>query len=162
MAYAESPATNREAQLRKALAAFDVAAGIFDPRMDPVEHARVLNGAGAAHRALGDRRKAVSLFTKAAELFEGREREDELASALSNMGLVRTELGDADAAVEAFDRAASLFDVTSDNGRRGWLATVLNRGQAHAAKGTAEGLEAALEDYETAEAELDVDEAPYH
>jgi len=163
MAYAESPAGSREAQLRKALAAFDVAAAIFDPRFDPVEHARVLNGAGAVHRALGDRRKAVSLFAKAAELFEGHEaRADELAGALSNVGLVRTELGEAQAAVEAFDRAMPLYDTTSDNGRRGWLATVLNRGQAHAAQGTAEGLEAALADYEAAEAELDADEAPYH
>lgn len=162
MAYAESPTGSREQQLRKALAAFDVAAAIFDPRMDPVEHARVLNGAGAAHRALGDRRKAVSLFSKAAELFEGRERDDELAGALSNVGLVRTELGEADTAVEAFDRAVALYDTTSDNGRRGWLATVLNRGQAHASRGTADGLEAALADYETAEAELDADEAPYH
>ncbi|MGH9182154.1 MAG: hypothetical protein ACRDY5_10620, partial [Acidimicrobiales bacterium] len=111
---------------------------------------------------LGDRRKAVSLFSKAAELFEGHEREDELAGALSNTGLVRTELGEANAAVEAFDRAVPLYDTTSASGRRGWLATVLNRGQARAAMGTAEGLEAALVDYETAEAEIDVDEAPYH
>lgn len=162
MAYAESPVGSREQQLRKALAAFDVAGAIFDPRFDPVEHARVLNGAGAVHRALGDRRKAVSLFSKAAELFEGRDREDEQAGALSNVGLVRTELGEPDAAIEAFDRALPLYDTTSDSGRRGWLSTVLNRGQAHAAKGTAEGLEAALADYETAEAELDIDEAPYH
>jgi len=162
MAYAESPAGSREQQLRKALAAFDVAGAIFDPRFDPAEHARVLNGAGAVHRALGDRRKAVSLFTKAAELFEGQDRDDEQAGALSNVGLVRTELGEPEAAIEAFDRAVPLYDTTSDNGRRGWLSTVLNRGQAQAARGTAEGLEAALEDYETAEAELDVDEAPYH
>jgi hypothetical protein len=38
----------------------------------------------------------------------------------------------------------------------------LNRGQAHAAAGTEEGLEAALVDYEEAQGELDADEAPYH
>lgn len=162
MAYAESPSGSREQQLRKALAAFDVAAAIFDPRFDPAEHARVLNGAGAVHRALGDRRKAVSLFTKAADLFDGQDRPDELAGALSNVGLVRTELGEADAAVEAFDRALPLYDTSSGNGRRGRLATLLNRGQAHAAQGTVEGLEAALADYETADAEIDFDEAPYH
>jgi len=162
MAYAESPSGNREQQLRKALAAFDSAAAIFDPRFDPVEHARVLNGAAAAHRALGDLRKALSLFEKAAELFDGRERGDELAGALSNVGLVRTELGTPAEAVAAFDRALELYATDSPSGRRGWLATVLNRGLANAALGTAEGLEAALADYERAEAELDADEAPYH
>ncbi|MGH9164366.1 MAG: hypothetical protein ACRDZW_02490, partial [Acidimicrobiales bacterium] len=54
------------------------------------------------------------------------------------------------------------FDPATDDGRRGRLATLLNKGQAHAALATAEGLEAALVDYEEAEAELDRDEAPYH
>jgi hypothetical protein len=60
LAYAESPVGNRAEYLRKALACFDVAAGIYDPRFDPVEHARVLNAAGASHRALGDRRRRPS------------------------------------------------------------------------------------------------------
>jgi len=67
LAYAENPVGNRGELLRKALACFDVAAGVFDPRFDPVEHARVLNAAGASHRALGDRRKAAELFQKADE-----------------------------------------------------------------------------------------------
>ncbi|MGH9279241.1 MAG: hypothetical protein ACRD12_14185, partial [Acidimicrobiales bacterium] len=46
LAYAESTGTQGEG-LRKALTHFDAAAAIFDPRYDPVEHARVLNAAGA-------------------------------------------------------------------------------------------------------------------
>ena len=162
LAYAESPVDSREANLRKALACFDTAAGIFDPRFDPVEHARVLNAAGAVHRALGDRRKAAQLFDQAGALFEGRDRDDERAAALNNLGLVRAELGEVELAVVAFDVAADLFDTGSADGRRGRVATLHNRGQAQAALGTEEGLEAALADYENAQADLDADEAPYH
>jgi tetratricopeptide (TPR) repeat protein len=162
LAYAESPVDSREGNLRKALACFDTAAGIFDPRFDPVEHARVLNAAGAVHRALGDRRKAAGLFEKAGALFEDRERDDERAAALNNLGLVRAELAEIEAAVAAFDTAAELFDTSSPDGRRGRVATLHNRGQAHAALGTEDGLEAALADYEFAQADLDADEAPYH
>ena len=61
MAYAESTGTQTDG-LRRALAHFDTAAAIFDPRFDPVEHARVLNAAGAVHRGLGNRKKAAELF----------------------------------------------------------------------------------------------------
>lgn len=162
LAYAENPVGNRAELLRKALACFDVAAAIFDPRFEPTEHARVLNAAGASHRALGDRRKAADLFQKAAQLFEGRERDDERAAALNNLGLARSELGEIDAAVAAFDEAAALFDTGTADGRRGLVATLQNRGQAHASSGTEEGLEAALADFEEAQGDLDADEAPYH
>ena len=46
LAYAESPAGNPAENLRRALAYYDVAAAIFDPRFEPVQHARVLNAAG--------------------------------------------------------------------------------------------------------------------
>lgn len=162
LAYAENPVGNRAELLRKALACFDVAAAIFDPRFDPTEHARVLNAAGASHRALGDRRKAAELFQKAADLFDGRQRDDERAAALNNLGLARSELGEIDEAVTAFDEAAALFDTSTAEGRRGLVATLHNRGQAHAATGTEEGLEAALADLEEAQGDLDADEAPYH
>lgn len=162
LAYAENPAGSRAEMLRKALACFDVAAAIFDPRFDPVEHARVLNAAGASQRALGDRRKAAELFAKAADLFEGRDRDDERAAALNNLGLARAELGQIEEAVTAFDTAATLFDTTTADGRRGVVATLLNRGQAHASVGTEEGLEAALDDFDQAQGDLDADEAPYH
>ncbi|MGI8684101.1 MAG: tetratricopeptide repeat protein [Acidimicrobiales bacterium] len=162
LAYAENPVGNRGELLRKALACFDVAAAIFDPRFDPTEHARVLNAAGACHRAMGDRRRAADLFQKAADLFEGRDRDDERAAALNNVGLARSELGEIAEAVTAFDEAAALFDTGTADGRRGFVATVLNRGQARASSGTEEGLEAALVDFEEAQGDLDADEAPYH
>jgi tetratricopeptide (TPR) repeat protein len=161
LAYAES-SFGAESGLRKALACYDVAASIFDPRHDPVEHARVLNAAGSVHRLLGDRKRAADLFEKAGGLFEGQDRDAERAAALNNLGLVRTELGEIDAALEAFDVAAELFDTTTADGRRGRVATLHNRGQAHAATGTEEGLEAALADFDEARADLDPEEAPYH
>ncbi len=162
LAYAEAPPGRPEEGLRKALACYDVAAAIFDPRFEPVEHARVLNAAGAAQRALGDRQRAVSLFERAADLLEGRDREAERAAALNNLGLVRTELGELTGAVEAFDVAVDLFDTGSAEGRRGRVATLHNRGQAHGAMSTEQGLQAAIADYDEARAELDPDEAPYH
>ena len=162
LAYAESTAGPPADNLRKALALYEVAGELFDPRFDPVEHARVLNAAGAAHRALGDRRRAVRLFEEASRLLDGRGRDDERAAALNNLGLVRTELGELALAVEACDAAIELFDAASSEGRRGRVATLHSRGQAHAAMGTEEGLDAALDDFELARAELDPDDAPYH
>ena len=161
LAYAESTGSGTEG-LRRGLTHFDVAGAIFDPRLDPVEHARVLNAAGAVHRQLGNRKKAASLFEEAIQLFEGKDRDAELAAALNNLGLVRSEQGDFKGAVEAFDQAVDLFDTSTAEGRRGKVATLHNRGQAHAAQGTPEGLEAALADYEQAQADVDVEEAPYH
>ncbi|HWC12617.1 MAG TPA: hypothetical protein VG455_15515 [Acidimicrobiales bacterium] len=162
LAYAEAPFGSPQEGLRKALAHFEVAAAIFDPRYDPVEHARILNAAGAAHRALGNRPKAVQLFEQAADLLLDKDRDAERAAALNNLGLVRTELGDLGPAVEAFDAAADLFDTSTAEGKRGRVAALHNRGQAHAAQGTEESLEAALADYEEARADLDPDDAPYH
>jgi tetratricopeptide (TPR) repeat protein len=162
LAYSEAPYGSPQEGLRKALAQFEVAAAIFDPRYDPVEHGRVLNAAGAAHRALGNRPKAVQLFEQAADLLLEKDRDPERAAALNNLGLVRSELGDLAPAVEAFDAAADLFDTSTPEGRRGRVATLHNRGQAHAAQGTEESLEAALADYEEARADLDPDDAPYH
>jgi len=147
--------------LRRALASYERAAAGFDPRFDPVEHARVLNAAGAAHRTLGAAERAASLFGEAARLLAGRGRDDERAAAFSNLGLVRTDQGRAAEAAAAFDVAVALFDDATAGGRRGRAAAVLNRGLARAATGTAEGLDAALADYEDALAGLDADEAPY-
>jgi tetratricopeptide (TPR) repeat protein len=162
LAYAESPEGAPAENLRRALACYDAAAKIFDPRHDPVEHARVLNAAGAAQRALGDRVRAAGLFGEAARLLAGRGRDGERAAALNNLGLARTELGDVPAAVSAFTDAAGLFDTGTAEGRRGRSATLLNRGLAHGATGGEAGLEAALADYEQARADVDAEEAPYH
>ncbi|MBW3580382.1 MAG: hypothetical protein KY447_03895 [Actinobacteria bacterium] len=162
LAHAEAPTANPEASLRKALSYFDVASAIFDPRFDPVEHARVLNGAGSVRRTLGERPRAAELFQTAADLLEGQDRDDERAGVLNNLGLVRAELGQLDRAVQACDEAVELFDTTTAEGRRGLVAALHTRGMAHAAAGTDEGLEAALVDYRRAASELDVEEAPYH
>lgn len=161
MAYAESAGTSPD-MLRKALACYDVAAGVFDPRIDPVEHGRVLNAAGIAHRTLGGHEKAAQLYAQASELFDGRERDQELAAILNNLGLVRAELGDVDGAIAAFDRAVDLFDTNEADGRRGRAATLYNRGQARQAKNDPEALEAALGDYAEALSTIDIEEAPLH
>jgi tetratricopeptide (TPR) repeat protein len=162
LAYSESPNGDRTENLRRALLCYELAAGIFDPRFDPVEHARVLNATGAARRALGDLEGAAGLFEQAAGLLEGRGQDAELAAALNNLGLARTELGEVMEALQAFDRAAATFDPTTAEGRRSLVATLHNRGQAFAASGTMEGLVDALEDYALALEHLDPVEAPYH
>ncbi|HWG72935.1 MAG TPA: tetratricopeptide repeat protein [Acidimicrobiales bacterium] len=162
MAYAEAPIGDPGDNLRRALVCYDVAAKAFDPRFDPVEHARTLNAAGAAHRHLGDRAQAVRLFERAATLLEGRERPEELASVLNNLGLAQTELGEPALAVTAFDQALDLFTAETAQGRRSRVAALHNRGLAQSASGTKLGLEAALDDYGSALAELDPQEAPYH
>jgi len=161
MAYAEAPASSPADGLRKALACYDVAAAIFDPRLEPVHHARVLNAAGAAHRGLGDRVKAAGLFEKAAGLLD-EGGDNERAAVLNNLGLARAELGQVPEAIEAFGQAIDLFDTTTAEGRRGRVATLVNRGQASTAVGTEEALDDALNDFEEAKGDLDAEEAPYH
>ncbi len=162
LAYAELPTGNPAEQLRKALAFYDVAAAIFDPRFEPVHHARVLNAAGAAHRSLNNRPKAAQLFEKAVALFAEGGTDNERAAAYNNLGLTRTEMGQPAEGVEAFDAAIELFDGYTDEGRRGIISTLHNRGQAHTALGTEEGLEAALADFEEARSMIDPDENPLH
>lgn len=162
LAYAEAPGGDPQAGMRKALGYFDTAAALFDPRFDAIEHARVLNGAGAARRALGDRRQAVELFERAAELLESQGRDDERAGVLNNLGLALSELGRLEEAVAACDKAVELFDTTSAEGRRGRVAALHTRGSARAALGTDENLEAALADFLQAAGEIDPEEAPYH
>lgn len=162
LAHAESNAAEPSSGLRKALACYEVAAGVFDPRIDPVEHARVLNVAGAAHRGLGDRRRAAALFERAAELLEGRARADELAAVWNNIGLVRLELGEIDDAVEACGRALLQFDPSSAEGRRGRVAALQTRASAHASQEAGARLDEALADLLTAAGEIDREEAPYH
>jgi tetratricopeptide (TPR) repeat protein len=162
LAYAELPTGNPAEQLRKALAFYDVAAAIFDPRFEPVHHARVLNAAGAAHRSLNNRPKAAELFEKAVTLFAEGGTDNERAAAYNNLGLTRTEMGQPQAGVEAFDAAIGLFDAYTDEGKRGTISTLHNRGQAHTALGTEEGLEAALADFEEARGMIDPEENPLH
>jgi tetratricopeptide (TPR) repeat protein len=64
--------------------------------------------------------------------------------------------------VEAFDAAIELFDGYTDEGKRGIISTLHNRGQAHTGMGTEAGLEAALADFEEARGMIDPDENPLH
>jgi len=162
LAHAESPTGNPAEGLRKALAFYDVAAAIFDPQYEPLHHARVLNAAGAAHRGLGNPPKAAELFEKAVTLFGEGGTDNERAAAYNNLGLTRTEMGQSGPGVEAFDAAIGLFDAYTAEGKRGIISTLHNRGQAHAALGTEEGLEAALADFEEARGMIDPDENPLH
>jgi tetratricopeptide (TPR) repeat protein len=162
LAYAESIGNDQTAGLRKALACYELAASIFEPRYDPVPHARVLNAAGAAHRALGDRARAADLFEKAAAMLAGHGRDDERGAALNNLGLVRAELGQTELAVEACDEAVALFDDSTPDGRRARAASLHTRGTAHAAMGTEDALLAALADYDEALTVVGPAEAPYH
>lgn len=163
LAHAEAPAADPAPGLRKALALYELAGAIFDPRHDPVEHGRVLNMAGAAHRGLGDRGRAAALFEKAIPLLEQGARDDEIAAVWNNLGLVRGELGQITSAIEASDRAVALFDSATPEGRRGKVAALHTRGSAKAADGSNEAAQsAALADFAEAAAEVDVSEAPYH
>lgn len=159
---AESGAGSAEANLRQALALYEQAAAGFDPDHYPVEHARVLNAAGAAQRALGQPHRAGTLFARAGALLAGRGRAGEEAAAWNNLGLVRSEIGEHHLAVIAFDRALALFAGADAEERRGRWATLHNRGLAQAAGGGAAGIQAGIADYRMAIGELDPQEAPYH
>ena len=162
LAYAEHPTGPPEESLRRALASYDTAASLFDPRFDPVEHARAVNAAGAAHRSLGDINHAGELFKRAAALLESHGRNDERAAALNNLGLARAAQGRVPEAIEHFTAAIELFDTTVPDGMRGWVAALLNRGQARSAAGDEAELRAALADYNQALPEVDSAEASYH
>ena len=162
LAYAEYPTGPLDESLRRALACYDTAASLFDPRFDPVEHARVVNAAGAAHRSLGNIDQAGELFQRAVSLMEKHGRPDERAAALNNLGLTRASQGKAAEAIEHFTAAIELFDRTAPDGQRGWVAALLNRGQARVAAGGEARMRAALDDYNLALPEVDAGEAAYH
>jgi len=162
LAYAEHPTGPLEDSLRRALASYDIAAGLFDPRFDPVEHARVLNAAGAAHRSLGDVSQAAALFKRAATLLERHGGDDERAAALNNLGLAKAAQGALAEAIEQFSLAVELFDKKTPDGLRGWGAALLNRGQTRVAAGDEAGLRAGLTDYHEALSEVESTDASYH
>lgn len=162
MAYAEHPTGPVEDGLRRALACYDVAASLFDPRFDPVEHARVVNAAGAAQRSLGDPNRAAEMFLRAVNLFEHRGSDSERAAALNNLGLARAAQGALAEAITHFTTAIDLFDRTTPDGLRGWGAALVNRGQTRAAVGDEASLRLALDDYDEALGEVESTDASYH
>jgi len=150
MATAEQPTAHPELNLRDALGLYQQAAEVLTVQRAPVEHARILNAAGSAHRMLGDPSTASRLFREALGLMSGKGVDVEEASVLNNLGLVLTEGGRLDEAVEAF--ALSLEKLPSldmlpgedDEQIRTMLATKHNLGQVHLARGGVDGCDAAI------------------
>ena len=151
MATAEQPTAHPEKNLRDALGLYQQAARILTAQRAPVEHARILNAAGSAHRMLGDPGTASRLFTEALGLMSGKGVDVEEASVLNNLGLVLTEGGRLDDAVEAFTLSLQKLPTSGDapgsddEQIRTMLATKHNLGQVHLARGTAAGCDAAIE-----------------
>lgn len=162
LAYAETVLGKPEDQLRRALACFDVAASLLDPRFHPVEHSRVLTAAGSVRRSLGDPAKALELFCAAADIASGRVSTDESAAMANNIGLALLERGDVAASIERFDQAVERFDATSAEGRRGRASALHNRGLARATSGRLDDLVAAFADHDGALAAVGFDEAALH
>lgn len=153
MATAEQPSAQPSVALRHALDYYQQAAQVLSVERAPVEHARILNAAGSAHRLLGDAPTATRLFEHSLELLEGRGVGTEEASVLNNLGLVLAERGRIDQATELFDRALASLDGDSDDVVRTRLATLHNLGQAHMGRGSVEGFSAAVEVFEAGAAE---------
>lgn len=145
MATAEQPTAHPEAALRSALELYRQAGEVFTANRAPVEHARVLNAAGSAHRMLGDIRTAARLFREALSLMADRGVESEEASVWNNLGLVLSEGGRFDDSVAAFSRSLGLVHGGTDEAVRTQLATQHNLGQAHMARGGLDGSTAAVE-----------------
>lgn len=145
MATAEQPTAHPEAALRSALELYRQAAEVFTAQRAPVEHARVLNAAGSAHRMLGDISTAAKLFREALSLMADRSAESEEASVWNNLGLVLSEGGRLDDSIAAFSRSLDLIDGDTDEDIRTQLATQHNLGQAHMARGGLDGLTTAVE-----------------
>jgi tetratricopeptide (TPR) repeat protein len=150
MATAEQPTAHPEQNLREALGYYQKATEVLTVSRAPVEHARILNAAGSAHRMLGDPSTASRLFQEALGLMSGKGVDVEEASVLNNLGLVLTEGGRLDDAVEAFTlslkKLPSLNRLPGEDDEqiRTMLATKHNLGQVHLARGGIDGCGAAI------------------
>lgn len=154
LAYSEFPGGDPHVNARKALSCFQLAADLFDPDAYPILHARVVNAAGISLRVLGELEKAANLFERAAKALAGKDERQEYAASLSNLGLVKMELGESSQAVVAFDAALGVLEISTTEPWV-WAALMYNRGLAHAASDTLEGLRRAIEDYRSALKSID-------
>jgi len=145
MATAEQPTAQPQDNLKEALGYYEQAAQVLTAQRAPVEHARILNAAGSAHRMMGDPSTASRLFSEALGLMSGKGVDVEEASVLNNLGLVLTEGGRLDDAVEAFTMSLDMLPGDDDEQIRTMLATKHNLGQVHLARGGVDGCEAAIE-----------------
>lgn len=144
LATAEQPSAHVEQNIRAALGYYRQAAEVLTVERAPIEHARILNAAGSAHRALGDPNTASRLFREALELMAGRGPTSEEASVLNNLGLVLSEGGHLDEAIEAFSMSLDMLAGENDEQVRTILATKHNLGQAHLGRGDLDGCDAAI------------------
>ncbi len=162
MAKAEQPLGDPRENLRAALGLFEQAAEVLTEERAPVEHARILNAAGSAHRMLGDTATALRLFRQSSSLIAGRGVGGEEASVLSNLGVALTEAGRLDDGIAAFASAIEVLPTDTEEHRRTRLATEHNLAQAHAALGTEAGFAEAIAILERAGDEAATIEAPMH
>ncbi len=170
MATAEQPSAQPQVVLREALELYEKAGAILSAERAPVEHARIVNAAGSAHRLLGDAPKATRLFQRSLELLSGRGAEAEEASVANNLGLILAEQGRIDESITQFDRSLELLegnreDATADRTDdvvRTRLATLHNLGQAHMGRGSAAGVAKAVEVFNQGAAEASGFDVPMH
>ncbi len=135
VALGEDSSPDRELSLHQAAQLLERAARLLDAQRAPIEHARILNAAGATWRALGNTSQAVEAFAAAAALLSGRARDGEIGSVLSNLGLAQLERGDGVAALKTFDDALGVLRraLTASSGpqeKRAFASAALNRAQA--------------------------------
>ena len=135
VALGEDSSPDRELSLHQAAQLLERAARLLDAQRAPIEHARILNAAGATWRALGSTSQAVDAFAAAASLLSGRARDGEIGSVLSNLGLAQLERGDGVAALRTFDEALGVLRraLTASSGpqeKRAFASAALNRAQA--------------------------------
>jgi tetratricopeptide (TPR) repeat protein len=144
MATAEQPTAYPEQNLREALGYYQQAADVLTIERAPVEHARILNAAGSAHRMLGDPSTASRLFREALGLMAGKGVGIEEASVLNNLGLVLSEGGHLNDSIEAFTMSLEMIPGENEEQVRTMLATKHNLGQVHLARGGLDGCDAAI------------------
>lgn len=143
-ATAEEPSSNPAENQRAALGYYEQASEVLTAERAPLEHARIVNAAGSAHRMLGNAAKALKLFSEAAQLMSGRASIGEEASVLNNLGLAFSEAGHLDKAVEAFNKTIAILPTETDEHIRTLLATKHNLAQTHLAAGGVGGCDSAI------------------
>lgn len=162
MARAEAPTGSPSENLQSALGLYAQAAEVLTEQRAPVEHARVINAAGSAHRLLGNQKRAVELFERAEHLLDGRGTDLERAGVLSNLGLAHADHGSSTEAIAAFDNALPLLVGDDDDHRRARVATRHNLAQALMATGSSDDLETAIQVLEAADLDCAEVDAPLH
>lgn len=162
MARAEDANGSQQENLKNALSLYEDAASVLTEERAPIEHARVINAAGSAHRLLGNPQKAAELFERAANLLDGRDRNAERASVLSNLGLANADCGRANEAVTVFNAALALLSGDDDEQRRARVATRHNLAQSLMSTGNSDDLTTAIETLEAANSECADTDSPLH